>query len=155
MRPNLTEYERGRILDHLATLSGDAEGVELVAALVKGSRATFTIAEAADLLSVSPRHLYANIASTGYVVASVEVVRSGDRMTVPAHQLRTYLRLPEPHQDPSAACTVEKLSPRLVAAIAETISFMVLTRLEAAELIAVPDLTDEQLRRGMIGGQRD
>ncbi len=155
MRPNLTEYERSRILDHLATLTGDVDGAALVAALVKGSRATFTIAETAELLSVSSRHLYANITSAGYVVPSVEVVRSGDRMTVPAHQLRAYLRLPEPHQDPSSACPVEKLSPRLVAAIAETISFMVLTRLEAAELIAVPDLTDEQLRRGMIGGHRD
>lgn len=155
MRPRLSEYERGRILDHLSTLAADAEGVELVAALVKGSRASFTIAEAADLLSVSPRHLYANVTRTGFALPSVEVVRSGDRMVIPAHRLRAALGLPEPHGTNLATCTVETLSPHRVAAIAETISFMVLTRLEAAELITVPDLPDAQLRANMIGAQRD
>lgn len=145
MTQRLTEYERGKLLEHLAELAEEFPTDELVADLVNGSRATFTIAEAARFLSVSPKHLYALAAASDHIAPSVEVLRSGDRMVVPAHQLRRHLGLPDPHglAAEHESATIERFSPAILAAIADFVSFTVLLRLEESGLIELPPIVEE------------
>jgi hypothetical protein len=154
MSRELTEYRRTELLKRLADLTAEPAGEQLVAALFRGSRATFTIAETAALLSVSAKHLYSIIAAAGHVAPAVEVIRSGDRMVVPAHHLRRHLGIPEPHGMENKI-TAARLSPALLATVAETISWLVLVRLEAAELIELPDVPNAALRAGEIGAGRE
>ena len=131
---------RARLLERLAALAENRSAVELVASLVHGSRATYTVAEAAELLSVSAKHLYANISATGLAAPGVEVLRSGDRITVPAHLLRSRIGLPDPHRapPPTEPITLEHLPPELLARLADTISHTIMCRLEASGLIETP-----------------
>ena len=142
------------LLDHLSRLEADPAGVRLVAALVHGERATFTVAEAALLLSVSAKHLYANAAATGQVTPGVDAIRSGDRLSVPAHQLRARIGLPEPHKtEPRAEpCMIEHLPPALLQTIAESVSWAALVRLESVGVIRLPDRDSRSLRLGLVAG---
>lgn len=120
------------MIEHLGRLTADPVGVDLVAALCSGSRASFTIAEAADLLSVSAKHLYAVVKAQGRIAPGVDIIRSGDRMMIPAHQLRAFLRVPEPHlpDDPHPA-RIEAIAPDLLAALVRELSFAIVCRLGA------------------------
>lgn len=129
-------------VEHLRELAADPDEVELVAALVHGSRATFTIAEAAKLLSVSSKYLYAAAAATGEVAPGVVALRTGDRLTVAAHQLRARIGLPDPHAPPTVSTATvagTRISPRLLARIADLASFAALMRLETAGVVKLPE----------------
>jgi hypothetical protein len=138
--PRSTRWSDREVLDHLVGLTDDDAAVELVGALCSGSRASFTVAEAADLLSVSAKHLYAVIKSQGHIAPGLDVIRSGDRMIIPAHQLRAFLKLPEPHI-PGAPNPIrlDAMSPELLGLLVRDLSFLIVTRLYSSGAIAAPD----------------
>lgn len=149
-----TKWSDAGVIHHLTQLARDADGAELVAALCHGSRASFNVSEAAELLSVSAKHLYAVIASTGEVAPGVEVIHSGGRKMIPAHHLRAFLRIPEPYikrdttdstnTDDDRECVVQldDLSPVVLYALAESIAHSLLIRLDAAHAIELPPLEE-------------
>lgn len=148
MRLNQHGPDRAALLERLVGLSADPSSVELVAALVHGSRATFNVAEAAVLLSVSAKHLYANAAATGEVAPGVSALRSGDRISVPAHQLRSRIGLPDPHRALSVAepLVIEHLPPWLLKATADLVAHAALMRLESAGVLTLPDCLHEPVQ---------
>lgn len=142
-----TKWSDAGVIHHLTQLARDADGAELVAALCHGSRASFNVSEAAELLSVSAKHLYAVIASTGEVAPGVEVIHSGDRKMIPAHHLRAFLRIPEPHiehdqDEPECVVQLDELSPSLLYALAESIAHSLLIRLDVVNAINLPAIEE-------------
>lgn len=142
-----TKWSDAGVIDHLTRLSCDADGVELVAALFHGSRASFNVSEAAELLSVSAKHLYAVIASSGEVAPGVDVIHSGDRKMIPAHHLRAFLRIPEPHiehshDEPECVVQLDELSPIALYGLAESIAHALLIRLDAVHAIELPPIEE-------------
>jgi hypothetical protein len=144
-----TKWSDAGVIDHLTRLARDADGAELVAALCHGSRASFNVSEAAELLSVSAKHLYAVIASTGEVAPGVDVIHSGDRKMIPAHHLRAFLRIPEPHiehdrNEPECVVQLDQLSPIALYALAESIAHSLLVRLDAVHAIQLPPIEETE-----------
>lgn len=148
MSPFRAIADRAKLLRNLQALTANPEHVELVASLVKGSRATFNIQEAALLLSVSPKHLYANISHTGQAGDGLDVIRSGDRMMIAAHQLRARIGLRDPHNThiERTPLELENLPPQQLCSLAEVIALTVLCRLEAAGALTFRKETNELAR---------
>lgn len=144
-RPDPYRYGPDRldpaVIEHLATLTADPVAVDLVASLVSGSRASYTVTETAELLSVSAKHLYARVKSTGEIAPGLGVIRSGDRLMIAAHELRRFLRLPDPHLPapaPVSTWTLDDLSPEVFAAIVRLTVRTLLIRLDVAGAISLP-----------------
>ena len=144
--PETTAWSDAGVSLHLSELAADPDAVGLVADLVSGARASFTVAEAAAFLSVSAKHLYAVIAATGEVCRGVGVIRSGDRMMIPAHELRAFLRLPDPHRlaSPEAdELTVERFRDETLGWLAESIAHALMLRLDTVGVLELPEVVDE------------
>ena len=74
------------------------------------------------------------------------VIRSGDRMIIPAHELRAFLRLPDLHRlaSPEAdELTVERFRDETLGWLAESIAHALMLRLDTVGVLELPEVVDE------------